>query len=212
MTTILSWIVGLVLMFVVLGVVLGFAATALFATGGPSTDLVCEDSVSGAERSVGSIATTGDQLQARIEGLDAQLDAGRPGNVSFTESEATSRAMQFIVEHDIPVKQVIICFEDGNIVRGRAELDLGGLVMPLGVGGASAKAEAVGTLDLSGEHPVVELHDFSAGNMPGFAVDLAKGPLEDAINAGLAQVVDLDHTYTLTVAEESATLAGRSGR
>jgi hypothetical protein len=206
--TIVWWIVGIVVTVVAVTFFIGLLLTVLFITGGPSTDLVCTDSVSGVERAVQSTAPLSDALQARLDALDDQLDAGSAGQVNFNESDATSRSLQFALEHDIPVTELVVCFLDGGIIEGRAELDLGELVGALGLLGGSVKAEARGTVDLSGASIRVDLTDFSVGNVPGFATNLAEGPLEDLINNALADDAQLDHSYALAVEEINAVLSG----
>ena len=205
--TVVWWIVGIVVTVGVLVIGLGFALTVLFVTGGPSTDLVCTDSVSGAERTVQSTAPLSDALQARLDALDDQLDVGSAGQVNFNESDATSRTLQFALEEGIPITELVICFHDNGVIEGRAKVDLGELVGALGIFGGSVKAAASGTVDLSGGVIRIDLTDFSVGNAPGFGSNLAEGPLEDLINEALAEVT-LDHGYAFSVEEINATLSG----
>ena len=205
--TVVWWIVGIVVTVVVLVIGLGVVLTALFVTGGPSTDLVCTDSVSGVERTVQSTVPLSDALQARLDALDDQLDAGSAGQVNFNESDATSRALQFALEEDIPITELVICFGENGVIEGRAKVDLGELVGALGILGGSVKAEAKGTVDFSGGVIRIDLTGFSVGNAPGFGSNLAEGPLEDLINEALADVT-LDHGYAFSVEEINAELSG----
>ena len=205
--TVVWWFVGIGVTLAVAAVGIGLLLTALFVTGGPSTDLVCTDSVSGSERPVRSTVALSDELQARLDRLDDRLDAGSAGQVSLTESDATSRALLFALEEDLPISELVICFHDNGVIEGRAQVDLGELVGALGILGGSVKAEANVTVDTSGGTIRVDLTNFSVGNVPGFATDLAEGPLEDLINEALADE-GIEHVYSLGVQEIEAVLSG----
>lgn len=143
--TVVWWVIGVVVTLVVVVVGLGVLTTALVLTGGPSTDLVCTDSVSGAERTVQSTVALSDALQARLDALDDQLDAGSAGQGNFNESDATARALQYALEFeaDIPIEELVICFQDGGVIEARAKVDVGPF-------GGTVKAQAKATVDLSG--------------------------------------------------------------
>ena len=196
------WVIGVAVTLVVVVVGLGVLTTALVLTGGPSTDLVCTDSVSGAERTVQSTVVLSDALQARLDALDDQLDAGSAGQVNFNESDAMSRALQYALEFgaDIPIEELVICFQDGGVIEARAKVDVGPF-------GGTVKAQAKATVDLSGGTIRIELTDFSVGNLPGFANFLIEGTLEDEINDVLADET-LDHSYSFSVEEINALLSG----
>jgi hypothetical protein len=203
----LWWFVGLFVTACLFVIGLGVLLTVLFVTGGPSTDLVCNDSISGAERTVLSSVALSDALQARLDALDGQLDTGSAAQVNLSESDATSRSLHFALEEGLLITELVICFHDGGVIEGRARVDLGELVGALGTLGGSVKAEANATLDLSSGVIQIDLTDFSAGNVPGFATGLAEGPLEDLINEALADVL-LDHSYLLSVEQQAALLDG----
>ncbi len=205
--TIVWWFVGIAVTVAVLVIGSGGLLAVLLVTGGPPTDLVCADSMSGAERTVRSTAPLSDALQARFDALDDQLNQGNAGQVDFNESDATSRALQFVLEEDLPVTEVVVCFHDGGVIEIRAKVDLGELVGALAVLEGDVRAEATGTFDFSGGSIRIDLTSLNVGNVPGFATDFAEEPLEELINEALAEQA-LDHGYSLRVEEANAALSG----
>ena len=206
--TIVWWVVGVLVAVAVVIVGAGVILTALLVSGGPSTDLICSDDLSGTERTVRSTPQLSDALQTKIDALEDQLDLGQSGLVSFDESDTTSRATQFALANGLPVTEIVICFHDNGIVEGRAKVDLGEISDFLGVFGGSVKARALGTVDFSGPHPVVTINEIDVGSAPGFAIDIAEGPIEDIINEALEEEVNLDHDFGLLTQEGSAQLSG----
>ena len=205
--TVVWWFVGIGVTLAVAAVGIGLLLTALFVTGGPSTDLVCTDSVSGSERPVRSTVALSDELQARLDRLDDRLDAGSAGQVSLTESDATL-ARAAVRAGGGPADQ-----RAGDLLP-RQRRDRGpGAGRPRRARRRArhprrlGEAEANATVDTSGGTIRVDLTNFSVGNVPGFATDLAEGPLEDLINEALADE-GIEHVYSLGVQEIEAVLSG----
>ncbi|HJX61630.1 MAG TPA: hypothetical protein VJ578_03585 [Dehalococcoidia bacterium] len=140
-----------------------------------------------------------EQLQAKLDDLDAQLDAGQAASITFDESEATSRGRRFLDEENAPVADLKICLNpDGPSASGSLEAVLG----------LDVTAKVSGDLFLDGEHPRVDNLDIDVGTVPGFAAGGFEGVVEDVINDQLEHI-SLEHQLTITFGEGMATLSGQ---
>jgi len=176
--------VGLV---VVLAVVLLVAAFA----GSPGE---CDSG----DREVESSPALAQQLQAKLDELDAQLDAGQAASFTFDESEATSRGREFLEDENAPIADLKICFNpDGPSASGNLEAVLG----------LDVTAKVSGDLFL-GEHPSVDNLDIDVGAVPGFAAGGFEEVIKDVINDQLAHI-DIEHQLTITFGEGTSTLSGQ---
>ena len=150
----------------------------------------------------GTITTTPinvDGFQQKWDGFDAVLDGGSPSSVSFSESEVTSRADQYIRdETDVGFVDVRICIHDGF---GEATAKLEAFL------GLETKVKIKGNLDLSGDHPEALDLEIDIGNIPGFVTNAIAGFVEDAVDEALNDI-DLSHTYTPTLTEGNAQIDG----
>ena len=150
-------------------------------------------------REVESTPALAQQLQAKLDELDAQLDAGQAASISFDESEATSRGRQFLEEENAPIADLKICFNaDGPSASGNLEAVLG----------LDITAKVSADLFLDGEHPRVDNLDIDVGAVPGFAAGGFEGVVEDVINDQLEHI-SLEHQLTITFGEGTATLSGQ---
>lgn len=185
-------ITGIIAGVVAVVIVLGVVVFALAAIGGPG------DCTPGGGEIVVSAANA-DAFDDKWEGFDDTLDAGSPSFVVLNESEITSRAERFIEDEAGAISDVRICVHDGfGEITGKVDAFLG----------IDASFKASGTVDLSGEHPVVSFDDIAIGNIPGVAVDPFEGILEDAIDE-LLEEVDLEHQLTPTLTEGEARVDGQ---
>jgi len=151
------------------------------------------------DREVESSPALAQQLQAKLDELDAQLDAGQAASISFDESEATSRGRQFLEEENAPIADLKICFNaDGPSASGNLEAVLG----------LDITAKVSADLFLDGEHPRVDNLDIDVGAVPGFAAGGFEGVVEDVINDQLEHI-SLEHQLTITFGEGTATLSGQ---
>ena len=176
--------VGLV---VVLAVVLLVAAFA----GSPGE---CDSG----DREVESSPALAQQLQAKLDELNAQLDAGQAASFTFDESEATSRGRQFLEDENAPIADLKICFNpDGPSASGNLDAVLG----------LDVTAKVSGDLFL-GKHPSVDNLDIDVGAVPGFAASGFEEAVKDVINDQLAHI-DIEHQLTIEFGEGTATLKGQ---
>ena len=176
--------VGLVL---VLAVVLLVAAFA----GSPGE---CDSG----DREVESSPALAQQLQAKLDELDAQLDAGQAASFTFDESEATSRGREFLEDENAPIADLKICLNPaGPSASGNLDAVLG----------LDVTAKVSGDLFL-GEHPSVDNLDIDVGAVPGFAASGFEEVVKDVINDQLAHI-DIEHQLTITFGEGTATLSGQ---
>lgn len=178
--------IGAALIFVVVVLALTFI-------GGPSLEAECGD------RTVEAPFPLALQFDDKWGGFDDRLDTGQSDNVSFSESETTARATAFFLEHGIDeIRDITICFfgdaQEGEM-RGKADLP----VLP------NVTAKLRGRMDLSGPVPLLTITDIDIGSLPGFLTNLIDGPIEDAINDGLADL-DLAHRYTIRFGDGTMTV------
>jgi hypothetical protein len=110
--------------------------------------------------------------------LSQFLDSGGRTTVTVTELEAAARASRFFEEQSGRIRDISICFEPGQ-AEGFLRIDTS-LGDGLGV-------QARGTLDLSGEHPRLELTSARAAGItiPG----ILEGTVESAVNDALNEIV-----------------------
>jgi hypothetical protein len=150
----------------------------------------------------GTITTTttnADGFQEKWDGFDAVLDGGSPSSVSFSESEVTSRADQYIRDETaVDFANVRICIHDGF---GEATAKLEAFL------GLETKVKIKGNLDLSGDHPEALDLEIDIGNVPNFITNAVEGFVEDAVDEALEDI-DLSHTYTPILTEGNAQIDG----
>ena len=150
-------------------------------------------------REVESSPALAEQLQAKLDDLDAQLDAGQAASITFDESEATSRGRQFLEEENAPVADLKICLNpDGPSASGNLDAVLG----------LDVTAKVSGDLFLDSEHPRVDNLDIDVGAVPGFAAGGFEGVVEEVINDQLEHI-NIEHQLTITFGEGTATLSGQ---
>ena len=150
------------------------------------------------DRQVEASPALAEQLQAKLDDLDAQLDAGQAASITFDESEATSRGRQFLEDETAPIADLKICLNvDGPSASGNLEAVLG----------LDVTAKVSGDLFL-GEHPSVDNLDIDVGAVPGFAASGFEEVVKDVINDQLAHI-DIEHQLTITFGEGTATLSGQ---
>jgi hypothetical protein len=150
-------------------------------------------------REVQSSSTLADQFQAKLDQLNAQLDAGQPASITFDESEATSRGRRFLEDETAPIADLKICLSsDGPSASGNLDAVLG----------LDVTAKVSGDIFLDGAHPRVDNLDINVGAIPGFAAGGFEGAVEGVINDQLEHI-SLDHQLTITFGEGTATLSGQ---
>ena len=181
---------GIVILAVALGGVLG----GLAITGGP------DDCTPGGGPITVSDALS-DAFQEKWDQFDATLDAGSPASVTFSESEVTSRAVNWINNEDGPdFDDAQICFHDGY---GEAT----GTLRSWGI--FDVKFKLRGTAELTGNRLLIDIEDIDIGNVPDPLHLWLEGQLEDPIEEGLDNLDLEPHTYTITLTEGSVTVEGQ---
>lgn len=101
------------------------------------------------------------QLEERWDQFSMQI-ATAASTIDISESEATSRAREYVEEEDVPVNDLRVYFCGGG------EGQLAGQVEAVGI---DADFVVTGHLDVSGPRPVVELDSIQVGNLPSFVAD-----------------------------------------
>jgi hypothetical protein len=151
------------------------------------------------DRQVESSTALAQQFQAKLDQLNAQLDAGQAASFTFDESEATSRGRQFLDDENAPIADLKICFSsDGPSASGNLDAVLG----------LDVTAKVSGDLFLDGQHPRVDNLDIDVGAIPGFAAGGFEGAVEGVINDQLEHI-SIEHQLTITFGEGTATLSGQ---
>ena len=167
-------------------VVVAGVAVVLVVTGSPEA---CSDRV------ISSSPNAIVELQNKWDGFKLQASTGA-AEVEFTETEVTSRGIEFLKREGVPLEnlQVFFCgegFADATVTF---------------VGGGPAVDLLVrGTLDISGDRPKIEIQSVQAGNLPSLV------PLEGMLAAldEEARTLDLGVNLTAVVfSEEQVTLKG----
>ena len=181
---------GIVILAVALGGVLG----GLAITGGPAD---CQPG--------GGFITVSDTLstafQQKWDAFQAALDGGSPASVTFSESEVTSRAVNWINDEGGPdFDDAQICFHDGY---GEAT----GTLRSWGI--FDVKFKLRGTAELTGNRLLIDIEDIDIGNVPDPLHLWFEGQLEDPIEEGLDNLGLEPHTYTVTLTEGSVTIEGQ---
>jgi hypothetical protein len=208
-TNILVSIIAFCVLAAIAGVVV---LTALAATGSVSNAEGCRSDVADAAgqhevRGVNSEGALADAWQTKWQAFDAQLDAGQPATVSFTESEATSRAQRFLDSKESPVKNLKICFHEGA-AEATGNVGLPILADLPGIGDSlDSNVRARGTIDFSGTNPRIAITEIEAGNLPAEAAERLKGRIEGVINDRLDDLL-LQHKLSAKLTEGSIEISG----
>lgn len=146
--------------------------------------------------------------QERWNAFRAQAEYAGPLSLTFEESEMTSRATEWLATEDIPLKRVTICFYDGEAeARATAEVPVVSDIPFLG-GIFETEVSARGNIDLSGEHPRIDITRLDAGALPGVATGLVEDNIESLVNEQLAELT-LGRVYDVTFRETQAEITAR---
>ena len=179
---------------IILTVALGGVIGGLAITGGP------DDCTPGGGPIEVSDAMS-DRFQQKWDQFDEALDAGSPSSVTFSESEVTSRAVNWINNEGGPdFDDAQICIHDGY-GEATATLRSWGIF--------DVKFKLRGTVALSGNSLLVDIDDIDIGNVPDPLHLWLEGQFEDPVDEGLDNLDLEPHTYTLILTEGSATVEGQ---
>ena len=178
---------------IILAVVFGGVLGGLAISGGP------DDCTPGGGPIEVSDAMS-DRFEQKWDQFDESLDAGSPASVTFSESEVTSRAVNWINNEGGPdFDDAQICFHDGY---GEAT----GTLRSWGI--FDVKFKLRGTAELTGNRLLIDIEDIDIGNVPDPLHLWLEGQLEDPIEEGLDNLGLEPHTYTVILTEGSATVEG----
>jgi hypothetical protein len=186
----LGIITGLITTLVMLVIVLVVVTGALAFTGGPGACTPGGGAIEISDAHAQSFDQKWDQL-------DAALDGGQSTSITLSESEVSSRADRYLDDKGGDVSDIRVCIHSGfGEVTGKVDASV-----------SKAKFRVKGTVDLSGDHPDANFDDVEVGNVPGAVI----GPFENLVEDAIQEVLDdinLKHTYSVTLAEGSATIEG----
>jgi hypothetical protein len=147
---ILLFLIGGTLTVVVVGIVVG---SILIVSGSPDA---CAD------RTIEVSTAAARELDANWDAFEAQAATG-PATISISETQATSRAVEYLEEEDVPIEELQVYFCAEGYAEAAGKVDAGPI---------DAKIVIRGTLDLSGDEPEIDIQEIRAGSLPGFVSDV----------------------------------------
>jgi hypothetical protein len=175
---VLGGLIRTILILIIAGIAAAIGAIimigALVFTGSPAA---CVD------RAVPVSAAASQELRAAWRAFGAQAAQG-PASISITETQATSRGVEYVEEKDAPVEELQVYFCPGGYAEASGRIS---------VLGAKTKVVVRGTLDLSGSSPRIQIDSVRAGNLPSF---IAKPAVDLVLNTGDLRTLDLDEHLT----------------
>ncbi len=208
-TAILVTVIGLSVLGIFIAAVVLVALAATGDVGEANGCLSDQANATGEHevRGVNTDSTLSDAWQAKWREFDAKLDAGQSASVSFTESESTSRSTRYLDSKDAPIKDLVICFHDGD-AEAIAKVGLPILADLPGIGDSlDTNVRVRGTMDFSGVNPRIVVSEIEAGNLPDKAAERLKGRIEGVINDRLDDL-RLEHKYTPKFSEGAIEITG----
>lgn len=141
-----------------------------------------------------------DRFQQKWDQFDESLDGGTPASVTFSESEVTSRAVNWINNDGPDFDDARICIHDGY---GEAT----GTLRSWGI--FDVKFKLRGTVELRGNRLLTDIEDIDIGSVPDPLHLWFEGQLEDPIEEGLDNLGLEPHTYTVILTEGEIRIEGR---
>lgn len=130
-------------------VVVAGVAVVLVLTGSPQS---CS------ERVVSQSPQSRAELQKKWGDFKRRASTGA-AEVRFTETEVTSRGIEYLIRQGVPLENLQVYFCEQGYADATATFVGGGPAVDLLVRG---------TLDISGDRPKVVIESVPAGNLPGF--------------------------------------------
>lgn len=188
--SILGIISGILLGLLLIAVIFTGTTFALMATGGP-------EACTPESGDLQITQANSDSFKAKWDAFEAGLDEGRPGTVTFSESEIASRAESWVNDEDAPFEDIRVCIHE----------DSGEASATLSVLGFDVKFKVRGTLDLSKPKASADIDDISVGNVPGFMMAPAEAIVGRAIEEALNDE-EIEHDYGLDLNPGEASVSG----
>ena len=182
-------LIVLVLIFVVVVVILIF-------TGGRDLDAECGD------RLIDTSPFSSTQFDDEWDDFDDAIGAGQSRFLIFVEGAVMQRADAWLLEENIDeLREVTICLFSDDIGEAKGKIKVP--VLP------DISAKIRGTMDLSGNFPVLTIDDIDIGNA-GFIIDIfgLESEIKDAINEALDNLDLQNAPYQLAIGAGSATISG----
>jgi hypothetical protein len=148
-------------------------------------------------RTIAATSSEAVSFQAKWDQLNAELDAGRPATAIFTEGESTAYSRLWVEEHDIPVDDLLLCFNnEGASASGKVDV-------PFFPGDVDVLVE--GTVVLTGETPEIDLTHYEVGGLPGGLADQVDTFINRLAEDELAEIL-LAHDYAMSFADGTMTV------
>lgn len=132
------------------------------------------------------------------QAFNQQLLLGQPATITVSDSEATSRARQFLLETGAPVRDLRLCFVPGGG-------DLNATLSP--PFGPDVAVRVKGSVVLGGRHPQTRIEDVQIGALPSFVTRPFRGLVTRIID-DQTQQIELDHRLAVDIGEGQAVVSG----
>lgn len=142
-------------------------------------------------------ANAADAFQFKLDSLNARLDAGGSGEVSFSEAGIAARGQSWADDKGAPIKNIRVCIY----------ADQGAASATVDAPGPDVDVLVTGTMDLSTNPPTIVVDDIEIGAMPGPLANVVEGIVERVVDS-LADDINMEHRYSLTLREDEAQLSG----
>ncbi len=153
----------------------------------------------GAGRAVVVSPALSQSYEQRWLDFNAQLTSGRPSSLTVSDSEATSRARDFLATANAPVSALRLCFVPGGG-------DANGTISPPFGPGIDVRVKAA--MDLSGRHPATKIDSIQIGALPSFLARPFRGLVTRLIDEQTNNI-ELDHRLSLQISDGQARIDGQ---
>ena len=187
------------------------AATALFVALADSDVEAgdgCTDPETGEEREINNTELLAQTFNNSLkEAQDAVASGQATATVTFSESEVSSRAAQYLA--GTALEDIVVCFHEGY-AEARVTYQVPAFydVPVIGDDLFTVFATAEGTISFAGERPSIDITELDAGRLPGFVTDEVADRVEEEVNNEIDDL-QLDYAYEVTFTEGEASLTLR---
>ncbi len=189
------------------------AATALFvalADDDVEAGDGCTNPETGETRDVNNTELLARSFEESLNDAQDSIDSGQPqATATFSESEVSSKASEFLQDRGADLEDLVVCFHDGY-AEGRVTFEIPALssIPVIGDDIFTVYVTAEGTMNFEGERPSIEITELEAGNLPGFATDELRDEIESEVNDRIDDL-QLNYIYEVAFTEGEATLTLR---
>ncbi len=190
MLRLVAWLLGFI------ALAAPIAALVLFIIAVAGSPGSCEDQA----RPVPISDELAASFQTKWDQFNDALAGGQISTIMVTDGEATSRARQWVEEHDLPVADLLVCFNvDGGSASGKLDI-------PFFWGDVDVLVR--GKMTLLGEHPAAVIEEIELGGLPGMLTSPVEDLVSEMIDDETAKIA-LGHDYGVSFGAGEATISGQ---